>query len=175
MNFKSTIINKCRIPELNDLSMVKQLQLVGIQKEAKPFYINLVSLQTGKSLVVILNDEKEILYIQRALLFYNEITQHENQIKILSFPEYDRDIFLPIKLHENIIMERIRTLWNLINNERFILLLPVKAAARRLIRPEIFKSACYSISAGEEIPYDLFIKILEDNGYKQKRNSINFW
>ena len=174
MKYKKIFLNKCGISELNNLSEGRFVQLVGVQREAKAFYINLLSVQTEKSIVVVLSDEKEMLLMQKALFFYKNLIQPEKEIKILTFPEYDRDLFLPLKLHENIIMERIRTLWHLTNKESFILLLPAKAAVRKLLLPEVYKSACYSISAGDEIPYDLFIKIVDDNGYKLKEMVTTF-
>lgn len=165
MKFKDIIKRNNNIQKINELLELKKGYIIGVVDEFKPFLLSYIFAITEKPLILILNNEKEIEKLKKGIYFYASLFG-DDQLTLLSFPAYDRDLFIPINAHEHIIWERIKTLWHLNHCEKFILLLPIQSAIRRLIPLQIFTNSCYVIKRGEEVPYELFLKIIEDNGYK---------
>lgn len=173
MNLIEILLNNPKLKKLIDLISSRDAYITGAVKEFKPFLIAFIYSVIKKPLALVLSDEKEIEELKKALAFYANLFR-EGDLILLTFPSYDRDLFIPVKTHENIIWERIKTLWHLNYSKKFILLLPIMSVMRKLIPPDVFKKACYCIKKGEEVPYELFLKILEDNGYRLREEVYTY-
>ncbi len=173
MNLIEILLNNPNLKKLINLISGRDAYIAGAVKEFKPFLIAFIYSVIKKPLALVLSDEKEIEEFKKALAFYANLFR-ERDLILLTFPSYDRDLFIPVKTHENIIWERIKTLWHLNYSKKFILLLPIMSVMRKLIPPDVFRKACYCIKKGEEVPYELFLKILEDNGYRLREEVYTY-
>jgi len=173
MNLIEILLNNPKLKKLINLDSNKNAYITGAVKEFKPFLVAFIYSVLKKPLALILSDEKEIEEFKKALAFYANLF-NEKDLILLTFPSYDRDLFIPVKTHEDIIWERIKTLWHLNYSKKFIILIPIMSAIRKLISSYVFKKACYRIEKGEEMPYELLLNILEDNGYKLREEVYSY-
>ncbi len=89
-----------------------------------------------------------------------------DSLQIYSFPDWETlpyDLFSP---HQDIVSERLKTLYHLPNLKRGILVLPVSTLMQRLCPPSFLHSHAMMISVGDEQPITEFRSKLADAGYR---------
>ena len=87
-------------------------------------------------------------------------------LDIFSFPDWETlpyDLFSP---HQDIVSERLKTLYHLPQLKRGILVLPVSTLMQRLCPPSFLHSHAMIISTGDELPITEFRSKLADAGYR---------
>ena len=87
-------------------------------------------------------------------------------LDIFSFPDWETlpyDLFSP---HQDIVSERLKTLYRLPQLKRGILVLPVSTLMQRLCPPSFLHSHAMIISTGDELPITEFRSKLADAGYR---------
>lgn len=164
MSIVKYFLKKYRLEELFNFSGGKKYDLIGIKSECQAFFCILYCLMTSKTGIIILPDEKKSIEVLKALKFFNNFFRGDFSVGY--FPDYDRELFLPLEVHPSILIERIRALWHLAFKHKIILLTSVPAVMRKVVPLEAFLSHYYKIEEGGEITYDFLIQILVNNGYK---------
>lgn len=165
MSILEYFLKKYRLEEIFKFNEGKKFDLIGITSESQAFFSILYCLVRSRRGIIVLPDEKNSIEILKALRFFNNFYK-ENNFSVSYFPDYDRELFLPLEVHASILIERIRALWHLAFKHKTILLTSLPAIMRKVVPLEAFLSYHYKIEEGDEITYDFLIQILVDNGYK---------
>ena len=87
-------------------------------------------------------------------------------LEIVSFPDWETlpyDLFSP---HQDIVSERLKTLYRLPSLNRGILVLPVSTLMQRLCPPSFLHAHAMIVSTGDELPITDFRSKLADAGYR---------
>jgi transcription-repair coupling factor (superfamily II helicase) len=89
-----------------------------------------------------------------------------DELEIVSFPDWETlpyDLFSP---HQDIVSERLKTLYRLPDLKRGILVLPVSTLMQRLCPPSFLHSHAMIVRTGDELPITDFRSKLADAGYR---------
>ena len=114
-------------------------------------------------LVVLTADIKRTESLLEELRFYSEV---DNEIPLLSFPDWETlpyDIFSP---YQDIISERLATLTRLSGLNKGILVVPVATVMHRLMPEKYLHARSLSLESGQGIDIELFRNRLIQNGYR---------
>ncbi len=119
--------------------------------------------QHNGPLVVITNDTPAATRLDYELRFY---LGGSNEIPVISFPDWETlpyDLFSP---HQEIISQRLETLYRLPTLNRGILIIPVATAMHRLPPQSYLESHSLMLDLGETLDVDRLRQRLEHNGYR---------
>jgi len=103
----------------------------------------------------------EAFHFEQALQFFVG-----DSLEIYTFPDWETlpyDLFSP---HQDIVSERLKTLYRLPSLQRGILVLPVSTLMQRLCPPSFLHGHAMIISTGDELPINEFRSKLADAGYR---------
>ena len=102
----------------------------------------------------------DAFYLEDALRFF------ASDLTILSFPDWETlpyDLFSP---HQDIVSQRLKTLYQLPNTQSGVLVLPVSTLMQRLCPASYINQQALVISAGDELSMDDFRIKLVSAGYR---------
>ncbi len=115
----------------------------------------------GRLLVVITADTTSALTLERELPFFLD-----GPASVLAFPDWEilpYDNFSP---HQDIISERLATLYKLPTVETGILIVPISTLMHRLAPTEFIAGSSLVLKKGQTVDIDSFRRNLERNGYR---------
>ncbi len=117
--------------------------------------------QNSKQLTLVVTPgSAEAFNLEDALRFFAK------DLSILSFPDWETlpyDLFSP---HQDIVSQRLKTLYQLPNLTHGVLVLPVSTLMQRLCPPSYIDRQALIINAGDELPMDDFRTRLINAGYR---------
>jgi len=127
-------------------------------------------------LMVLLPDATGLFGLKSEIEFFLGKKQNENEksiqtstlnsdIPVFTLPDWETlpyDYFSP---HQDIVSERLQTLYHLPRLKRGILLLPVSSALQKLPAREFIEQQCLMLKTGQTIELDLLRLRLNNNGY----------
>ncbi len=122
-----------------------------------------IAIQHVGVLVVLVSDTQFASKLERELKFF--LSQNQNEIPILTFPDWETlayDIFSP---HQDIISERLTTLCTLANLSKGVLLVPIATLMHRLCPPEYLLQNTVWLKKGQNFQLTAMRKRLIDAGY----------
>ncbi len=111
--------------------------------------------------VVVTSSMAETYRVEDALRFFLA-----DSVPILAFPDWETlpyDLFSP---HQEIISQRLKTLYQLPSLDRGVLVLPVSTLMQKLCDPEYLHRHALLIRAGDELPIEDFRERLTHAGYR---------
>ena len=114
----------------------------------------------GRLLVVITADTSSALTLERELPFYLD-----GPARVLAFPDWETLPYDNFSPHQDIISERLATLYNLPSVETGILVVPISTLMHRLAPTEFIAGSSLILKTGQAIDVDVFRRNLERNGY----------
>jgi len=112
--------------------------------------------------VVVTDNMNEALRLEIALRFFRK---GDESLNILSFPDWETlpyDVFSP---HQDIISQRLSTLYHLPKTEKGILIIPVTMLMQRLAPHEFATDNSFFIKTGDSLNIQKFRKRLEASAY----------
>jgi len=115
---------------------------------------------TNQLTLVVTPTSAEAFNLEDALRFF------AHDLTILSFPDWETlpyDLFSP---HQDIVSQRLKTLYQLPSTEAGVLVLPVSTLMQRLCPASYIDQQALIISAGDEMPMDEFRLKLVNAGYR---------
>jgi len=129
--------------------------------------------------MVLLPDAAAVAPLRKELDFF--LQQHEraqggrlsdnsgedkrNQIPVVTLPDWETLPFDYFSPHQDIISERLQTLYQLPRLQRGILLLPVSTALQKLPPRQFIEQQCLLLEVGQSYPLEALRKRLDQNGY----------
>jgi len=131
--------------------------------------LTLVNLaQTQASLIVVLlPDASSLQPLKKEIEFFLDEQQKElpNKISIITLPDWETlpyDYFSP---HQDIVSERLQTLYQLPRLKRSILLLPISSALQKLPARQYIEQQCLQLEKGQKFDIRELKILLDNNGY----------
>ena len=124
--------------------------------------------QASKSLtLVVTNTTAEALQLETALQFYAG-----NNIPIFHIPDWETLPYDHFSPHQDIISQRLETLYKLPQTQQGILIAPISTLIQRLPPPDFFHQNVLLINVGEKKDIEAFRQQLSQNGYRHVQKVI---
>jgi len=127
---------------------------------------SLVMSQTAREfdglVVVITHDTRQALLLEEELQFFLA----DSGVEHLSLPDWETLPYDSFSPHQDIISERLRTLYQLPKHQKGILLLPVQTLMQRLPPRSFLDKHCLLIESGQTLNLTEFRRQLEQSGYR---------
>ena len=114
----------------------------------------------GRLLVVITPDTSSSLALERELPFYLD-----RSCAILALPDWETLPYDNFSPHQDIISERLNTLYRLPAMQEGILIVPMPTLMHRLAPTEYIAGASLVLQTGQSLDVDVFRRNLQRNGY----------
>ena len=93
----------------------------------------------------------------------------ESDVPSFLFPQWETLPYDEIPPHPEIVRERVRVLFSLLKGEEAVIVSSIKALMQKVLAPDDLKGSVFSISVGEEVDRDRFIRFLHEGGYTSAR------
>lgn len=90
-----------------------------------------------------------------------------DEVAILEFPEWETLPYDQFSPHQDIISQRLKTLYQLPNTQQGILILPIATLVQKLVPLHFIKQHTFLLTSGDSIELDGFLKQLEASGYQR--------
>ena len=94
---------------------------------------------------------------------------NESDIPSFLFPQWETLPYDEIPPHPEIIRERVRVLFSLLQGEEAVIVSSIKALMQKVLAPVDLKESVFSLSAGDEVDRDRLIHFLQEGGYTSAR------
>jgi len=117
--------------------------------------------QCDSLVVVVAANTPDLLHLEAEIDFYCDPSTPKQTFSDWETLTYDR-----VSPHQDIISQRIRTLYALPNQQKGILLITASALMQRLPPRTFLEQHALIINAGEQLPLDQFRERLVDAGYR---------
>ncbi len=114
-----------------------------------------------KLTLIITPSMSEAYHLENALQFFVD-----DSLPIFSFPDWETlpyDLFSP---HQDIVSQRLKTLYHLPNLKRGLLILPVSTLMQRLCPPSYIDQHALIVNSGDVLPLEGFREKLVNAGYR---------
>lgn len=100
---------------------------------------------------------------------YNELLNFyaEERLSILNFPEWETLPYEQFSPHQDIISQRLKTLYQLPNLSQGILVLPVSTLLQKLPPPAFIQKHTFLLKTADTLDLEFFIRQLENSGYQR--------
>ncbi|MGC9385793.1 MAG: transcription-repair coupling factor [Hydrogenovibrio sp.] len=119
--------------------------------------------QKHPGLVILLTrDMAEANRYQETLAFFRE-----DDLPVLSFPEWETLPYDQFSPHQDIISQRLRTLYQLPQTEKGILILPVSTLLQRVVPHAFIEQYTFLLKCGDTLDTEPFTQRLESGGYQR--------
>jgi len=112
--------------------------------------------------VVVTADTQEANRLMDELSFFTQ-----DQQTLLSFPEWETLPYDQFSPHQDIISERLKTLYQLPDTQKGILVVPVSTLIQRVVPHDYIQKFTFLLSNGERIKIESFAQKLESGGYQR--------
>lgn len=131
---------------------------------ASSFALSIVNIarQQPTIQVVLLPDASLLQPLKQEIEFF---LGQQNQIPIVTLPDWETlpyDYFSP---HQDIISERLETLYQLPRLKQAVLLLPVSSALQKLPARQYIEHQCLRLNTGQKFDLQKLKQLLDNNGY----------
>jgi transcription-repair coupling factor (superfamily II helicase) len=135
---------------------------------------------TGSSKVYLLSHWREkvrgpllviVPHLRNAETFLEDLRffMKESDVPSFLFPQWETLPYDEIPPHPEIVRERVRVLFSLLKGEEAVIVSSIKALMQKVLAPDDLKGSVFSISVGEEVDRDRFIRFLHEGGYTSAR------
>lgn len=100
---------------------------------------------------------------------YSELLRFfaETDYPILSFPEWETLPYDQFSPHQDIISQRLKTLYQLPNTKRGLLILPVSTLIQKVVPHHFIEKYTFLLQCGETVDIEAFTCQLESSGYQR--------
>lgn len=142
----------------------KSIGLTGLGGSSKAFILsNLRKKVKGAFLIIVPHLNNAQALVEDIIFFDKDL-----DTSVLLFPQWESLPYDEISPHPDVLSKRVRSLYSILrNNEKIIVISPIKAIMQKVISPEELECSVLHLHKGEQIDRDLLINFLIDKGYNQ--------
>ncbi|WP_250657907.1 transcription-repair coupling factor [Alkalimarinus coralli] len=115
----------------------------------------------GLGLLITPNTETALTY-ETALKFFN----NDRELEVLNLPDWETLPYDNFSPHEDIVSQRVETLYTLPKLKRGVLIIPISTLLHKLAPTSFLQGAGLLISVGQSLNIDKYRLDLEANGYR---------
>ncbi len=153
----------------------KLLNLSGLTSiSAKAFVLYALQKQTGKTLVIVADLNRDLETWKTDLDFFRTHSEQQNQTaKILCLPAFDADPYSGVSPHAETQEERALALWSLTNSSPEFLLVTAKSLVTKIPVPEKLRKLGVNLKRDKDFPPEELIGKLLASGYRQEEPIAN--
>jgi transcription-repair coupling factor (superfamily II helicase) len=144
---------------------LKRIGLTGLAGSSKAYFLSLLREKVRGPLLIVVPHLRNAETLHEDLRFF--MTGPE--IPIFLFPQWETLPYDEIPPHPEIIRERVRVLFSLLQEEEAVIVSSIEALMQKVLAPDDLKESVFSISVGEEIERDRLIHFLHEGGYTSAR------
>lgn len=118
---------------------------------------------SSNSLVVVLTENaQQANQLQESLEFFID-----QQIEILSFPEWETLPYDQFSPHQDIVSERLKTLYRLPSLHKGLLIVPVATIMQKVVPHDYIKQYSFILKTGDTLDVEQFTQQLESGSYQR--------
>ena len=123
--------------------------------------------QHAGPIVVVSNSSSEAQQLEYVIRFYlNKGSPEELALPILDFPDWETLPYDQFSPHQDIVSERLSTLYKLRDLKSGILIIPASTLMHRLPPPEFLDAHCLILNVGQQLDLESMRQKLESSGYQ---------
>ncbi len=166
--YKPKVIEN-RMPKPYSLLEADQVPLKGqtshwsLNTSAEDALVIMEKARNHPGLVVLLTqDMSEANKYEDALNFFSE-----GDLSILNFPEWETLPYDQFSPHQDIISQRLRTLYQLPQTQKGILILPVSTLLQKVVPHTFIEQYTFILKCGDTLDIEPFTQRLESGGYQR--------
>ena len=142
--------------------------LSGLTTTAKALYSVLLSQASGRSLIVVVDGNREAEALSEAVqTFFGLLAADEHSLPQL-LPALDVLPLQNLSPHAEICEQRAIGLWRLATGRVPITILPVASALLRIERGDFYRQLALRLRTGDEVPMEDLVAHLESIGYEKR-------
>ncbi len=143
----------------------KHIGLTRLAGSSKAYFLSLWKERVRGPLLVIVPHLRDGEILLEDLRFFMK----DSGVPSLLFPPWETLPYDEIPPHPEIVRERIRVLFSLLNGEEAVIVSSIKALMQKVLPPEDLRESVFSLSVGDEIDRDLLVSSLQKKGYTPTR------
>jgi transcription-repair coupling factor (superfamily II helicase) len=143
----------------------KRIGLTGLAGSSKAYLLSHWREKVRGPLLVIVPHLRNAETLFEDLRFFMK----ESEIPTFLFPQWETLPYDEIPPHPEIIRERVRVLFSLLQEKEAVIVSSIKALMQKVLAPDDLKESVFSLSVGEEIERDRLIHFLHEGGYTSAR------
>jgi transcription-repair coupling factor (superfamily II helicase) len=143
----------------------KSIGLTGLKGSSKAYALSHWSERLRTPCLVIVPQLRDAESFLEDLLFF----QNVREAKPILFPPWETLPYDEIPPHPEVIRERVKCLFSLLEDKGITVITPVKALMQKVLSPVDLQTSSFSLSAGEEVDRDRLVYFLKGNGYTPMR------
>lgn len=125
------------------------------------YAINALARQYRGLIVVITEDSLSAQTLERELAFFNR----QHSVDVLNFPDWETLPYDNFSPHQDIISERLQTLFHLPQTHQGVLITPISTLMHRLPPVDFVAGSSLVLDIGQQLDVGTFRRQLEANGY----------
>ncbi|RMX07593.1 transcription-repair coupling factor [Corticibacter populi] len=114
----------------------------------------------GRQLVVVTADARDALRLLREMAFFSP------ELKLVLFPDWETLPYDSFSPHQDLISERLATLWSILQGEADVLLIPATTALYRLAPPSFLAGYTFQFKTGQKLNESRLKEQLTMAGYQ---------
>jgi transcription-repair coupling factor (superfamily II helicase) len=135
--------------------------LTGLKGSSKAYILSLWRERVKGPFLVIVPEVRDAESLSGDLLFFQDL----KGIHSFLFPPWETLPYDEIPPHPEIIKQRVRCLFSLLQGEETVVIAPVKALMQKVLSPSDLKNSTFSLSRGDEVDRDRLVRFLNGSGY----------
>ena len=143
----------------------KRIGLTGLAGSSKAYFLSHWREKVRGPLLVITPHLRNAETLLEDVRFFTK----GQEVSSFLFPQWETLPYDEIPPHPEIVRERVRVLFSLLNGEEALIVSSIKALMQKVQAPAELKESVISLSEGDEIDRDRLIHFLQDGGYTSAR------
>jgi transcription-repair coupling factor (superfamily II helicase) len=142
-----------------------RIGLTGLAGSSKAYLLSHLREKVKGPLLIIVPHLRDAQSLLEDIRFFQKKT---DSLPFL-FPQWETLPYDEIPPHPEIIRERVKCLFSLLNGEEMMIISPIKALMQRVFSPLKLSESAFSLCAGEEVERDDLVNFLYEAGYTSVR------
>ena len=139
----------------------RRIGLTGLVGSSKAYFLSHWRERVKGPLLIIAPQFRNAECLLEDLQFF----QKETDDLLFLFPEWETLPYDEIPPHPEIVRERVKCLFSLLNGEEVVIVSSIKALMQKVLSPLELRESLFSLSIGEEVNREDLVHFLQENGY----------
>ena len=145
-----------------------ELSLSGLTSTAKALYTVLLSVSSGRPLILVVDGNRQAETLHEAVSAFFDLLASDDRHSPLLLPALDVLPLQNMSPHAEICEQRAAGLWRLATQRVPITVLPVASALLRIEPGAYYRQLALKLRVGEELPLEEVVAHLESVGYERR-------